>query len=146
MGEEYDPELERLKLKKLRDMLMKSGGREEKAEESPYMKGEVIELTDENFEEFISKAPLPVVVDFWATWCGPCIFMEPIFKELAKEMAGKMIFAKVNVDESPSIASRMGIYAIPTMIVFDKGKPIHRITGARPLDALREELSRFVKG
>jgi len=143
-SEEYDPELERLKLKKLRDMLRK-GEDQEKSKESFYMKGEVVELTDGNFEEFISKAPLPVVVDFWAAWCGPCIFMEPIFKELAKEMAGKMIFAKVNVDESPSVASRLGIYAIPTMIVFDKGKPIHRITGARPLDVLRGELSRFAK-
>ena len=142
MSEEFDAELERIKLKKLRELMMKSRS---SSTEEPYYKGEVIELTDQNFDEFLSKAPLPVVVDFWAAWCGPCMFMEPIFKQLAKEFAGKMIFAKVNVDENPATASRMGIHAIPTMIVFDKGRPIHRIVGARPLEALREELLRFIK-
>ena len=140
--EEFDAELERLKLKKLKELLMKSS----EAQEKPRLEGKVIELNDQNFDEFISKATLPVVVDFWAPWCGPCMFMAPIFEQLAKELAGKMIFAKVNVDENYVTASRMGIQAIPTMIVFDKGKPVHRIIGARPLDVLREELSKFIKG
>lgn len=89
----------------------------------------VIDLNDKNFEENVLKSSLPVLVDFWAPWCGPCQMAGPVIEELAKENEGKIKVGKVNVDESPQIAAKFGIMSIPTVILFKEGKEISRKVG-----------------
>ena len=89
----------------------------------------LVELSEKNFDEVIAGNK-PVLVDFWATWCGPCQFMLPIFDKLAKKYNDKIVFARLNVDDNQSVASRFDVYAIPTFIVFRDGKAIDRAIGA----------------
>ena len=89
----------------------------------------LVELAEKNFDETISGNK-PVLVDFWATWCGPCQFMLPIFDKLAKKYGGKVTFGRLNVDDNQSIAMRFDVYAIPTFIMFMNGKAIDRAVGA----------------
>ena len=89
----------------------------------------IIELSEENFEKSINENK-PILIDFWATWCGPCKFMLPIFDKLAKKYADKINFARLNVDDYQSIAVKYDVYAIPTFIIFYKGHIIERIVGA----------------
>ena len=84
--------------------------------------GEPVTLTAANFDKHIGRSDMPVIVDFWAPWCGPCRAMAPIFERAAKELEPRARFAKLNVDEEPAIAARYGIQGIPTLIVFDHGK------------------------
>jgi len=125
-----DEEVEKIKRAMLKKMLSKYGGVE--------MSGEVVEIngTDE-FESAVLKSDVPVIVDFWAEWCMPCRMIAPIFKELAKEYAGKMKFAKVNVDFNQELAARYGIQGIPTLLVFNKGNVVERVVGAMPKPALK---------
>jgi len=92
----------------------------------------VFEVTDDTFERDVLQADVPVVLDFWAPWCGPCKKVDPIFEELAGELRGKVEFAKVNIDENPLVASRYGVLSIPTAIVFANGEPRDTLVGARP--------------
>ena len=89
----------------------------------------IIELSEENFEKYINENK-PILIDFWATWCGPCKFMLPIFDKLAKKYVDKINFARLNVDDYQSIAVKYDVYAIPTFIIFYKGHIIERIIGA----------------
>lgn len=89
----------------------------------------IIELSEENFEKSINSNK-PILVDFWATWCGPCKFMLPVFDKLAKKYASKIDFGRLNVDDSQSIAVKYDVYAIPTFIIFYKGQAIERAVGA----------------
>ena len=93
---------------------------------------------EEDFKKNVLKAEVPVVVDFWAEWCGPCRAAAPILEELTGEYKGKVSFAKVNVDENSFLAARYGIAAIPTMIVFHGGQPVEQIVGFRPKRELKE--------
>jgi len=97
-----------------------------------------------SFEELIQTSDLPVLVDFWAEWCGPCRMMEPVLKQLAKDMKGRIRVVKVNVDEKPHIAQRYQIQGIPTTILFYKGQPIWRKSGAMPLPMLKQEIERHL--
>jgi len=90
-----------------------------------------VKLTDQNFESEVLKADLPVFVDFWASWCGPCQAAGPVIDELAKEYEGRMKVGKLNVDENPKMAQKYGVMSIPTVIVFWKGKEIGRKIGLR---------------
>ena len=91
-----------------------------------------ISLTDDNFEKEVNSSGVPILVDFWANWCGPCLVISPIIEEIAQEYPGKIKVAKLNVDENPRATSRHGIRSIPTLIIFKDGKPVDKIVGAFP--------------
>ena len=103
-------------------------------------------LTDSTFDEMIGSSSTPVVVDFWAEWCGPCKQIAPILEEIATEQVGALSVAKLNVDENPEIARRFGVMSIPTMIVFSDGTESARIVGAKPKGALMADLQPFLPG
>ncbi len=104
----------------------------------------IVTLTSSTFDETIASSDLPVVVDFWAEWCGPCKQIAPILADIATEQQGKITIAKLNVDEHPDLAMRYNVMSIPTLLVFDKGDVAKRIVGARPKSALLQELSTFL--
>jgi thioredoxin 1 len=109
------------------------------------MINEPINVTDAAFEKTVLQSELPVVVDFWAPWCGPCKMVGPILDKLAKEMAGKVLIAKVNTDEDPQWAQKYGVQGIPTMIFVAKGKIVHRQVGALPEGMLRDTITQFLE-
>ncbi|WP_406678262.1 thioredoxin [Moorella sp. ACPs] len=92
------------------------------------------------FEAEVLSAPLPVVVDFWAVWCGPCRMMAPVLDQLAEDYAGNVKFAKVNVDENQELAARYGIMSIPTLVIFKDGREVGRVIGYMPKEKLKEQL------
>ncbi|MGF1926359.1 MAG: thioredoxin [Bacteroidia bacterium] len=100
-----------------------------------------IEFTDSNFEEQVLKSDKPVLVDFWAEWCGPCRMVGPVVEELSKDYAGKAVVGKVNVDHNPSIAAKYGIRNIPTILFFKNGEVVDKSVGAVPKAALADKLN-----
>ena len=102
------------------------------------------QLTDSTFDEAIGGATEPVLVDFWAEWCGPCKMVAPILDEIAVEQAGKLTIAKLDIDANPDAAMRYGVMSIPTMILFVDGEPKKTIVGAKGKGQLLEELSAFL--
>jgi thioredoxin 1 len=101
-------------------------------------------VTDATFTDEVLQADGPVLVDFWAEWCGPCKMVSPVLDEIAGEYPDKITVAKVNIDENPSIARDYQIMSIPTMSVFEKGQIVKSIVGARPKAAILKELSDFI--
>ena len=99
-----------------------------------------VTIEDANFDEVVMKAKTPVLVDFWAPWCGPCRMVGPVVDELAEDYEGRVSFGKVNVDENPKIASQFGVMSIPTLILFKDGKPVSNIVGFRPKDELKQNI------
>lgn len=103
-----------------------------------------IKFTDANFKEEVLEASEPVLVDFWATWCGPCRMMTPIIEELAGDYAGKAKIGKLNTEENPQITGEYGIISIPTMIIFKDGQPVDQIIGAVNKDAIAKKLDAVI--
>jgi thioredoxin 1 len=108
------------------------------------MESTITTLTDATFDEEIATSELPVIVDFWAEWCGPCKMIAPILSEIAGENTEKLRVVKVNVDDSPDVARRFDIMSIPTLIVFKDGQPAKRMLGAKGKGQLLEDLSDFL--
>ena len=101
-----------------------------------------VTITDANFAAEVERSPLPVLLDMWAPWCGPCRMVGPVVEELAKEMAGRVRVAKLNVDENPATAARFNVQSIPTLLVLKNGREVERIVGAQPKAAIVQRLER----
>ena len=99
-----------------------------------------VTFTDENFEAEVLKSDIPVLVDFFAVWCGPCMMMAPVIDELAKEHEGKWKIGKVNIDEEPELAQKFSIQSIPTILLFKNGEVVDKIMGAQTKEALASKL------
>ena len=99
----------------------------------------VIQLTSENFKQEVGEARVPVLVDFWASWCGPCKMMGPVVEQIAQDMGDSARVCKINIDEQPELASQYNVMSIPTFILFKDGKEVNRTIGAMP----KEELARL---
>jgi thioredoxin 1 len=137
MSEELDKELEKIKSKKLSEMSAQKQDSGVKKMSHPYTV-----LTDDNFESTLSGIKSLVVVDFWASWCGPCMMMSPIFEQLAVKYQGKAVLAKMNVDENRAVPEKFGIYGIPTFVFFKDGKEIGRAVGAMGQKGLETEIEK----
>ncbi len=109
------------------------------------MQSEPLNVTDAAFEKTVLQSNLPVVVDFWAPWCGPCKMVAPTLDKLAKEYAGKLLIAKVNTDNHPQWAQKYGVRGIPTMLFVAGGNVVHRQTGALPEPMLRQVVGQFLE-
>lgn len=103
-----------------------------------------IQITDSNFAEEVGKSTIPILVDFWATWCPPCKMIAPIIEQLAKEMAGKAKIGKLDVDQNPITASKFRVQSIPTLIIFKDGKEVDRMVGSQSREAILRRLQPFI--
>ncbi len=108
------------------------------------MISEPIHVTDAAFEKTVLQSDLPVIVDFWAPWCGPCRFIAPVLDKIAREYAGRLIVAKVNTDENSQWAMHYGVQGIPTLLFVHKGKVVHQQVGALPEPILRDLVEQFL--
>lgn len=112
--------------------------------DAPGETGAPLVVGDASFEKDVLRSALPVLVDFWAPWCGPCRMVSPIVEELGREYAGRLRIAKVNTDENPRYASSLGIQGIPTLILFKGGREVDRVVGAAPKGTLQQFIARHV--
>ena len=108
------------------------------------MSQSIIHVTDSSFEQDVLKSSTPVLLDFWAEWCGPCKMIAPILDEIAAEYAGRVVIAKMNVDDNPKTPSRYGIRAIPTLIIFKEGNVSEQITGAVASSQIKNAINKVI--
>ena len=125
----FDEEVERINKKKFDEMIQRK--QKDQSQGAAASGSNPLPLTDETFHSEVSRHPL-MVVDFWASWCGPCRLVAPVIEELASQYSGKVVFGKVNVDENPRISQSFGIQSIPTILVFRNGQPVDGVVGAVP--------------
>lgn len=104
----------------------------------------ILKVTQESFNSTVIESKKPILVDFWAEWCGPCRMLSPVIEELADEYKGKVNFAKINVDENPKLASQYGVMSIPTIIIFKNGKPEQQVIGFRPKSELKKLIDNVI--
>mgnify|MGYP000905689963 CR=1 FL=1 len=104
----------------------------------------VLTLTGQNFTQEVLQSPAPVLVDFWAEWCGPCKMIAPVLDELADEFAGRVRIGKVNIDDDQSLAAQYGVRAIPTLLLFQRGEVVQQMVGAKSKRELKASLDRVV--
>jgi thioredoxin 1 len=107
--------------------------------------GKPFQVDDASFEQKVLKSDIPVLVDFWAPWCRPCIMAAPVLEELAKEYDGRVAFAKLDVDQNAHTAARYSIMAIPNLLIFKGGKPVSQIVGYKPKEELKRDLDAILK-
>ncbi len=108
------------------------------------MSDKIVTLSDATFDEHVKSSDVPVLVDFWAEWCGPCKMIAPILEEIADEQAGKIQIAKLNIDDILEVTQRFDVMSIPTLILFKDGEPAVRLVGAKPKGQLVEALSAYL--
>ena len=108
------------------------------------MSEKIVTLSDATFDEHVKGSDVPVLVDFWAEWCGPCKMIAPILEEIAEEQVGKIQIAKLNIDDSLEVTQRFDVMSIPTLILFKDGEPAVRLVGAKPKGQLVEALSAYL--
>lgn len=137
MSAERDEELEKIKEKRLAEMSARKQQSGVNKMSHPYL-----ELTDDNFESTLGGAKGLVVVDFWASWCGPCMMMAPVFEQLAAKYQGRAVLAKMNVDDNKAVPEKFGIYGIPTFVFFKGGQEVGRAVGAMGQKALEAEIEK----
>ncbi len=108
------------------------------------MSANIVTLSDSTFDETVLASSTPILIDFWAEWCGPCKMVAPILDEIADEQAGKLTIGKLNIDDNPDAARRFDVMSIPTMLVFQDGVPVKRIVGAKGKAQLLQDLAEFI--
>lgn len=133
---DFDEELDRIRRDKFKRMM-------EKFNKNRSLSENPVEMNDKNFDEVIRLNPL-VVVDCWASWCGPCRMVAPIVEELAKEYNGRILFGKLNVDDNRGISLKYNVRSIPTFLVFKNGRLVDRIIGALPRNMLEQEIKKHL--
>ena len=131
-------ELERIRARKMQELL-----RRQNQAAGRSMPNSPIQVTDSDFESLIQEYPL-MVVDCWATWCGPCVMLEPVVDELARDYAGRIVFGKLDVDENPRTAMNFGIMSVPTLLIVRNGKLVDQIIGAVPRDYIESKLRKHM--
>jgi thioredoxin 1 len=108
------------------------------------MSEKIVTLSDATFDEHVKAADVPVLVDFWAEWCGPCKMISPVLEEIAEEQAGKIQIGKLNIDDNLDVTRRFDVMSVPTLILFKDGEPVSRLIGAKPKGQLLEEIAPYL--
>src|SRR5919197_6263032 len=143
----WDDELQSIMARKMNDLVKRNNNSSDRSEgnKNKIVNAAPIVLTDSNFADAINRYPL-LVVDFWAAWCGPCRMVSPVIEQLANELAGKVVFGKLNIDENPTTTNAFGIQSIPTIAIFKNGMNIDGFVGVTSKSQMQNRILSHVKG